>query len=85
MVHPVFGAKRDEIKGERRKLHKAKLHALYSSPNTIRNLKSKLRWAVYVARMKESRNTYRVLVGRNEEKRPLGRQRRKSEDNIKII
>ena len=71
-----MGAKRDDITGEWKKLHNAELHALYSSPNIIRNLKSRrLRWAGDVARMEQSRNAYRVLVGKPEGKRPLGRQR----------
>ena len=81
----IFGAKRDEITGEWRKLHNAQLHALYSSPNIIRNLKlRRLRWAGYVARMEQFRNVYRVLVGKPESKRPLGRPRRRWEDNIKV-
>ena len=74
----IFGAKRDEITGERRNLHNAELHALYSSPNIIRNLKSRrLRWAGHVARMEQSRNSYRVLVGKPEGMRPLGRPSRR--------
>ena len=58
---------------------------MYSSPNIIRNFKSRrLRWAVYVARMEQSRSAYTVLVGRPEGKRLLGRQRRRWEDNIKM-
>ena len=80
-----MGAKRDEIAGEWRKLHNAELHALYSSPNIIRNLKSRrLRWAGHVARMGQFRNPYRVLVGKPESKRALGRPRRRWEDNIKM-
>ena len=76
---------RDEITGEWRNLHTAELHALYSSPNIIRNLKSRqVRWAGHVARMEQSRNAYRVLVGKPEGKRPLGRPRRRWEDNIKM-
>ena len=59
----IFGAKGDENTGKWRKVHNAELHALYSSPNIIRNLKSsRLRWAGHVARMEQSRNEYRVLV-----------------------
>ncbi|KAJ4425477.1 hypothetical protein ANN_28093 [Periplaneta americana] len=85
VLRKIFGAKRDEVTGERRKLHNIELHALYSSPDIIKNLKSRpLRWAGHVARMGESRNAYRVLFGRPEGKRPLGRPRRRWEDNIKM-
>ena len=81
----TFGAKNDEITGEWRKLHSAELHALYSSPNLIRSLKSRrLRWAGHVARMEQLRNAYRVLPGKPQSKRPLGRPRRRWEDNIKM-
>ena len=85
VLRKIFGAKRDEITEELRKLHNAELHALYSSPNIIRNLKSRrLRWAGYVARMEQFRNAYRVLLGKPEGKRPLGRPRRRWEDNNKM-
>ena len=78
VLRKIFGAKRDEITGEWRKLHNAELHALYSSPNIIMSLKSRRqRWAEHVARMEQSRNAYRVLVGKPEGKRPLGRSRRR--------
>ena len=69
VLRKIFGAERDKITGECRKLHNAELHALYSSPNIISNLKSRrLRWAGHVARMEQSRNAYRVLVGKSEGK-----------------
>ncbi|KAJ4426584.1 hypothetical protein ANN_26382 [Periplaneta americana] len=84
-LRKIFGAKRDEVTGEWRKLHNAELHALYSSLDIIRKIKSRrFRRAGHVARMGESRNAYRLLVGRPEGKRPLGRPRRRWEDNIKM-
>ena len=80
----MFGPQRDEVTGEWRRLHNKELHALYSSPNIIRVTKSRrLRWAGYVACVGESRGTYRVIVGKPEKRRPLGRPRRRREDNIK--
>jgi hypothetical protein len=62
------------------------LHNLYSSPNIIRMMKSRrMKWAGHVARVGEKRNAYRALVGKPEGKRPLGRPRRSTVDNIKEI
>ena len=66
VLRKIFGAKGDKITGEWRKLH-AELHALYSSPDIFRNLKSRrLRWGGHVARMELSRNAYRIMVGKPE-------------------
>ena len=79
VTRKIFGAKRDEITGVCRTLHNTELHAVYSSLNIIRNLKARrLRWAGYVTRMEQYRNAQRVLVGKSEGKRPLGRPRRRS-------
>jgi hypothetical protein len=73
----VFGPKRDEVTGEWRKLHE-ELRDLYSLPNIVRVGKSRrMRWAGRVARMGEGRGVHRVLVGKPEGKRPLGRPRRR--------
>jgi hypothetical protein len=69
-----------------RKLHNDEFHSLCSSPNIVRMIKSRrMRWAENVASMGEERVVYRVLVGRAEGKRPLGRPRRRWEDNIKLV
>jgi hypothetical protein len=85
VLRTIFGPKRDEVTGEWRKLHNEELHILYSSPNIIRQIKSRrMRWAGNVIRMGKERNMYRVLMGKPEGKRPLGRQRRRWEDGIRM-
>jgi hypothetical protein len=74
-----------EVTGDWRKLHNEELHDLYSAPHIIRMIKSRrMRWTGHVARMWETRNACRILVGKPEGRRPLGRPRRKWVDNIKI-
>ena len=78
VLRRIFGPKRDEVTGEWRKLLNEELNYLYCSPNIVRVVKSRrLRWAGYVARMGERRVIYRVVVGKSEGKRPLGRTRRR--------
>jgi hypothetical protein len=75
VLRRVFGPKRDEVTGERRKLHNEELNDLYSLPNIVRVVKSRrMRWAGHVACMGEDGGVHRVLVGKPEGKRPWGDQ-----------
>jgi len=80
----IFGPKRNKVSGEWRKLHKEDLNDLYSSSNIVRVIKSRIRWVEHVARMREKTGVYRILVGKREGQRPMGRPRRRWEDNIKM-
>ena len=85
VLRRVFAPKRDEVTGEWRKLHNEELSDLYSLPNIVGVVKSRrMRWAGHVARMGQGRGVHRVLVGKPEGKRPMGRPRRGWEDNIKM-
>jgi hypothetical protein len=78
VLRRIPGPKGDEVTGEWRKLHNEELHDLYSLPSIIRIIKARRkRWAGHVARMGEKRNAYRLLVGKPEGRRPLGRPSRR--------
>jgi hypothetical protein len=83
VLRRVFGPKRDEMTGKSRKLHNEELNDLYSLPNIVRVVKwRRRRGAGHVARMGVERGVHRVLVGKPEGKRSLGRPKRRWEDNI---
>ena len=81
----IFGPKKDEVTGEWIKLHSEELNDLYCSQNILRMIKSRrMRLEWHVARVGEERGVYRVLLGKPEGKSPLGRPRRRLEDNNKM-
>jgi hypothetical protein len=85
VLRRIFGPKMEED-GSWRKLHNDELYSLYYSPDIVRVIiSSKIGWAGHVARMGDGRDVYRVLVGRPEGKRPLGRPRRRWEDYLREI
>ena len=78
VLRRISGPRREEVTGEWRRLHNEKLNDLYGSPNIVRGIKwRRMRWAGHVALMGEKRGVYRVVVGKQEGKRPLGRPRRR--------
>jgi hypothetical protein len=84
VLRRIFGPKRDEVTGQWRRLHNEELTDVYSSANIVRVIKSRrMRWVGHVARVGEERGAYKSLVGRREERRPLGRPRQRWKDNIK--
>ena len=85
VLRRIFRPNRDQVTGEWRKLHNKQLYALYSSSNIIRVINSRrLKWVGHVARIGYRRGAYRALVGKPEGRRPLGRPRRRWENNIKM-
>ena len=84
ILRQIFGTKGDE-NGERIRFHSEKLYSLYHTPNLVSAIKSRrLRWAGPVARMEDSRSAFKMLTGACAGKRPLGRPRRRWEDNIRM-
>ena len=86
VLRRIFGPMRDEVTGEWRKVHNEELNDLFSSPNIVQVVKSRrMRWAVHVARIAESRGVYRFVVGKTEGKIPFGRLKRRWDDNMMYL
>ena len=84
VLRRIFEPRRQEVTGDWRRLHNGKLNDLYSSPNNLPVIKlRRMRWSEHVAQMGEERGMYRILVGKPEGRRPLGRPRRRWMDNIR--
>ena len=85
VLRRIFGPRRDEVTGDWRRLHNKEVNILYCSPNIVREIKwRRMRWAGHVARMVEECGVYKVLLGKPEEKRSLGRPRHRWVDNIRM-
>jgi hypothetical protein len=85
VLRGIFGTMRDEVTRDRRRLDDEEHYDMYSSPNIIRVIKARIiRWAEHIARMGERRGAYGILVGRPEERRPLGRSKGRWEGNKKM-
>ena len=83
VLRRIFGPKRGEVMGEWRKPYNEELNDLYSQPNIVQVINSRMRWVGHAAHMGERRGVYRVLVGKPKGKRPFERPRHRWEDNIK--
>jgi hypothetical protein len=84
LLRRIFGPKKEDVAGIWRRLHNEELHNLYASPNIIGVIKSRRRWVGHVVCIGEMRNSFRVLIGKSEGKRPLERHWHRLEDNINM-